>query len=206
MRPEHFVERVRSRQEGRSVITAEPSIASSNEEYSMSCCGHFQSNRKTNEHLQSAPVEQPVSWNFPPAPRRRPLLHATSKFIVAIDFGTTFTGVAWGYFLGSSSLQYPAREADHAQFWGRRRGQKRREISTLRCPETILHNILIVYMAKIIPLHRDIPASVFKMVKGSNGNKYYKVTYELELTFGLELLFKLVNNAKVVASVTANYH
>ena len=61
-------------------------------------------------------------------------------------------------------------------------------------------------MPKIIPLHRDIPASAFKMVKGSNGNKYYKVMYELELTFGPELLFKLVNNAKVVASVTANYH
>ena len=55
-----------------------------------------------NEHLQPVLVEYPVPSTAPPALRQRPLL--TSKFIVAIDFGTTFTGVAWGHFDGSTSV------------------------------------------------------------------------------------------------------
>ena len=41
---------------------------------------------------------------------------------------------------------------------------------------------------------------------GLNGNKYYKVSYELELIFGSELMFKLVHEGRAIGSVTANYH
>jgi len=40
---------------------------------------------------------------LPLDPRRRTLL--SSKFIIAIDFGTTYTGVAWANFKGSTNLE-----------------------------------------------------------------------------------------------------
>jgi molecular chaperone DnaK (HSP70) len=46
------------------------------------------------ERPPERPVERPVA-------RPRPL--STSKFIIAIDFGTTYTGVAWGHFADSNS-------------------------------------------------------------------------------------------------------
>jgi molecular chaperone DnaK (HSP70) len=80
-------------------------------------CGLFRKGKtKPAEHSQqnASPAARHVrdSTSYSPAvelpssplqaPRRRPLL--TSKFIVAIDFGTTFTGVAWGHFHGSTNL------------------------------------------------------------------------------------------------------
>jgi len=52
--------------------------------------------------------------------------------------------------------------------------------------------------------HRDLPTEAFKQRNGSNGT-YYQVSYQLELTFGSELLFKLSYQGKIYGSVRAHY-
>ena len=65
---------------------------------------------------------------------------------------------------------------------------------------------LVKVLCELPVNHRNIPASAFKLMTGKHGNKYYKVSYELELHFGTELSFKLVHQGRVIGSVTANYH
>jgi len=73
----------------------------------------------------------------------------------------------------------------------------------------IYHGVILILVKTLCELpvnHRNIPASAFKLMTGLNGNKYYKVSYELELIFGSELMFKLVHEGRAIGSVTANYH
>jgi len=65
----------------------------------MSCCGLCGRKPKKTEP-KALPVELPSTNGIPPASR----LQSASKFVVAIDFGTTYTGVAFAYFPGSASL------------------------------------------------------------------------------------------------------
>jgi len=66
-------------------------------------------------------------------------------------------------------------------------------------------NIIVKVLCSLPVNHRKIPAAAFKLKTGKTGQKYYVVSYELELTFGSELLFKLVHEGQVIESVTANY-
>lgn len=52
--------------------------------------------------------------------------------------------------------------------------------------------------------HRDLPYAAFKPRGGFNGT-YYQVAYQLELTFGSELLFKMSYQGKAYGSVRAHY-
>jgi len=70
---------------------------------------------------------------------------------------------------------------------------------------SFLYNVLVKVLCELAVNHRDIPATAFQLLRGLNGRKYYKVTYQLELTFGSELLFSLVHEGRILGSVTANY-
>ena len=52
--------------------------------------------------------------------------------------------------------------------------------------------------------HRDLPTAAFKQRTGFNGI-YYQVAYELELTFGSELVFKMAYQGTTYGSVRAHY-
>src|SRR5271156_3255918 len=73
----------------------------------MPCCGLWPRRPRPSTAEQLQLVEPPGTPNPKSVqrsvPRRGPAL-LSSKFIVAIDFGTTFTGVAWGHFAGSTDL------------------------------------------------------------------------------------------------------
>jgi hypothetical protein len=52
--------------------------------------------------------------------------------------------------------------------------------------------------------HRDLPIAAFKQRNGFNGI-YYQVAYELQLTFGSELIFKMAYQGTIHGSVRAHY-
>jgi hypothetical protein len=68
------------------------------------------------------------------------------------------------------------------------------------------NSFLVKLLCELDVNHRDMPASAFKLRTGVSGNKFYRVSYELELNFGSELLFTLAHDGRVIGSVTANYH
>jgi hypothetical protein len=52
--------------------------------------------------------------------------------------------------------------------------------------------------------HRVLPSGAFQRVSGPMG-EYYHVTYDLDLTFGSKLEFKLKYKGKIYGSVKTQY-
>jgi hypothetical protein len=53
---------------------------------------------------------------------------------------------------------------------------------------------------------KDLPPVCVTERTSELGKKYYNFSFQVQVVFGSELLFKLVGDEKVVGSVAAEYH
>jgi len=65
------------------------------------------------------------------------------------------------------------------------------------------HLILVVVILCVLPADLT-PLKPFEKHSGAKGI-YYEVTFDLSMSFGQELEFKLLHNDKVISSICARY-